>query len=74
MSSVVRFKDFSERFGLYEGVHVPLEQPMLEEEELNKPKRNSGDGKKYVYTLRILRLEMLKKYSLEIRKVGYQLI
>ena len=48
MSSVVRFKDFSERFGLYEGVHVPLEQPMLEEEELNKPKRNSGDGKKYV--------------------------
>ena len=48
MSSVVRFKNFSERFGLYEGVHVPLEQPMLEEEELNKPKRNSGDGKKYV--------------------------
>lgn len=43
-----------ERFGLYEGRHVPLEQPLLEAEyqgrevDLNKPSRNSGDGKKYV--------------------------
>ena len=45
---MIKFKDFTERFGLYEGVHVPLEQPMVEEPEINKPKRNSGDGKKYV--------------------------
>jgi len=38
----------SNGFGLYEGVTVPLEMPLLEEEELNSPKRNSGDGKKYV--------------------------
>jgi hypothetical protein len=38
-----------EGFGLYEGTAVPLEQPLLEAEpELNKPSRNSGDGKKYV--------------------------
>ncbi len=37
-----------ERFGLYEGQHVPLEQPMVEEAqpELNSPKR--GGKKKYV--------------------------
>jgi len=40
-----------ERFGLYEGVHVPLEQPMIEieEQELNKPKRSSGKKKYVVY-------------------------
>lgn len=41
-----------ERFGLYEGVHVPLEQPMIEiseEPELNKPKRSSGKKKYVVY-------------------------
>lgn len=40
-----------ERFGLYEGVHVPLEQPMVEEAqpELNKPKRSSGKKKYVVY-------------------------
>lgn len=45
------------RFGLYEGKHVPLEQPMIElseaeykgrDVELNSPKRNGEDGKKYV--------------------------
>lgn len=42
-------------FGEYNGKMVPLESPMIEyslkeekEPELNKPKRNSGDGKKYV--------------------------
>ena len=51
---MIKFKEFSDRFGLYEGRHVPLEQPMIESEyqgrdvELNKPSRNSGDGKKYV--------------------------
>jgi hypothetical protein len=41
-----------ERFGLYEGQHVPLEQHMIEideEQELNKPKRSSGKKKYVVY-------------------------
>ena len=41
-----------ERFGLYEGRHVPLDQPMIEideEQELNKPKRSSGKKKYVVY-------------------------
>ena len=43
-----------ERFGLYEGVQVPLEQPMIEideagDPELNKPKRSSGKKKYVVY-------------------------
>jgi len=42
-----------ERFGIYEGVHVPLEQPMIEavkdkDVELNSPKRG-GKAKYYVY-------------------------
>ena len=42
-----------ERFGIYEGVHVPLEQPMIEatkdkDVELNSPKR-CGKKKYYVY-------------------------
>jgi hypothetical protein len=42
-----------ERFGIYEGVHVPLEQPMIEatkdkDVELNQPKRG-GKKKYYVY-------------------------
>ena len=50
MSSVSKFSD--ERFGLYEGTWVPLEQPMIESEykgrdvELNKPRR--GGSKKFV--------------------------
>ena len=51
----------AEKFGLYEGVTVPLEQPMVEfdtsmgllaaekEPELNKPKRSSGNKKYVVY-------------------------
>ena len=43
-----------ERFGIYEGQHVPLDQPMIEideaaEPELNKPKRSSGKKKYVVY-------------------------
>ena len=42
-----------ERFGIYEGCHVPLEQPMIEatkdkDVELNSPKRG-GKKKYYVY-------------------------
>ena len=51
----------TEKFGLYEGVTVPLEQPMVEfdtsmgllaaekEPELNTPKRSSGNKKYVVY-------------------------
>lgn len=47
-----------ERFGLYEGQQVPLEQPMIElseadyqgrDVELNSPKRSSGKKKYVVY-------------------------
>ena len=41
-----------EGFGLYEGVTVPLETPMIEldeEPELNTPKRSSGNKKYVVY-------------------------
>ena len=53
MSSVAKFSD--ERFGLYEGTWVALEQPMVEatydgrEVELNKPSRSAGDKKYVVY-------------------------
>lgn len=43
------FKEHLEGFGLYEGVTVPLEQPMIEQPELNKPKRSGGDKKYVVY-------------------------
>ena len=36
------------QYGLYEGSHVPLEMPMIEEEELNTPKRG-GSKKFYVF-------------------------
>ena len=35
-------------YGLYEGKHVPLDMPMIEEEELNTPKRG-GSKKFYVF-------------------------
>ena len=50
-----KFTDWQyDGFGLYEGVTVPLESPMIEfdeeaEPELNKPKRSSGDKKYVVY-------------------------
>ena len=49
--SLVNFKEFRTTFGLYEetGQHVPLEQPMIEGPELNKPKRSSGHSKYVVY-------------------------
>ena len=50
-----------ERFGLYEGIHVPLEQPMVEEAEpeLNSPKR--GGKKKYVVYVRNQKTGNIKK-------------
>ena len=35
--SLVNFKEYRTKFGLYEGTHVPLEEPMIEAPELNKP-------------------------------------
>ena len=49
MSSVVNFKEYRTRFGLYEGAHVPLEEPMIEAPELNKPKMSGGPSKYVVY-------------------------
>ena len=49
MSSVVNFKEYRTRFGLYEGAHVPLEEPMIEAPELNKHKRSGGPSKYVVY-------------------------
>ena len=52
-----------DRYGLYEGSYVPLEQPMIEgpEPELNKPKRNPGPGKKYVVYVRNPKTGNVKK-------------
>jgi len=49
MNSVVNFKEYRTKFGLYEGAHVPLEEPMIEAPELNKPKRSGGPSKYFVY-------------------------
>ena len=50
MSSEVKtFTEWKKRFDLYEGKYVPLEMPMIEEPELNKPKRSSGPSKYVVY-------------------------
>ena len=70
------FKSFydEERFGLYEGVTVPLEQPMIEfeeeaEPELNSPKRNS-EGKKYVVYVRDPKTGNVKKIQFGDEKGG----
>ena len=74
-------KRFNETFGLYEGVVVPLEQPLVEfdttgglivsekEPELNKPKRSSGD-KKYVVYVRNPKTGNIKKIQFGDEKGG----
>jgi len=42
-------KSFNESFALYEGTMVPLEKPLIEGPDLNKPKRSSGKKKYVVY-------------------------
>ena len=65
MSSVSKFSD--ERFGLYEGTWVPLEQPMIESEykgrdvELNKPRR--GGSKKFVVYVKDPKTGNVKKVN-----------
>ena len=59
MNSEVRtFTEWKERFAIYEGKHVPLEQPMValseaeydgRKVELDKPSRSSGNKKYVVY-------------------------
>ena len=50
MSSVDNFKEhINKNFGLYEGTTVPLERPLIEAPELNKPKRSAGPSKYVVY-------------------------
>jgi hypothetical protein len=73
---VKKFKTFydSERFGIYEGVTVPLEQPMIEfqeekDPELNSPKRSSGD-KKYVVYVRNPKTGNIKKIEFGDEKGG----
>lgn len=71
-----KFKTFydEERFGIYEGVTVPLEQPMIEfqeekDPELNSPKRSSGD-KKYVVYVRNPKTGNIKKIEFGDEKGG----
>lgn len=65
-----------ENFGLYENSVVPLEQPMIQyiseekEPELNSPKRNSGDGKKYVVYVRNPKTGNVKKITFGDQKGG----
>ena len=51
MDTFLEYYDEKSNFGLYEGVRVPLESPMIEqkEPELNSPKRSSGKKKYVVY-------------------------
>jgi hypothetical protein len=61
-----------EGFGLYEGVTVPLETPMIEfdeEQELNTPKRSSGN-KKYVVYVRNPKTDNIKKIEIGDEKGG----
>jgi len=70
---VDKFIDYiEERFGIYEGVTVPLEQPMIEgpEPELNKPKRNSEPGKKYVVYVKNPKTGNVKKITFGDEKGG----
>tara|TARA_B100001093_G_scaffold519544_2_gene609051 strand:+ start:780 stop:1154 length:375 start_codon:yes stop_codon:yes gene_type:complete len=51
MDKFLEYYDEKSNFGLYEGLRVPLESPMIEETEpeLNSPKRSSGPKKYVVY-------------------------
>lgn len=50
MQQYAALEGIEERYGIYEGEYVPLEQPMIEanDVELNSPKRG-GKAKYYVY-------------------------
>ena len=76
-SSEVNMKSFKEyiieeNFGLFEGITVPLEKPLIEAEdpEVNSPKRNSGDGKKYVVYVKDPKTGNIKKIQFGDEKGG----
>ena len=68
-SEVKTFTEWKERFALYEGKYVPLEQPMLENPELNKPKRSSGPSK-YVVNVKDPKTGNIKKINFGDKKGG----
>ena len=57
---------------IYEGQHVPLDSPLIEEKEpeLNSPKRNSGPGKKYVVYVKNPKTGNIKKIEFGDEKGG----
>ena len=59
-----------DKFGLYEGTYVPLESPMIEGPELNKPKRNPDDGKKYIVYVKNPKTGNIKKITFGDEKGG----
>ena len=64
MSLVDSFLEHTQdKFGLFEGSYVPLESPMIEGPELNSPKRNPDDGKKYVVYVKNPKTGKIKKVS-----------
>jgi hypothetical protein len=74
MSNLESFKE--RYFGEYEGKMVPLDSPMIEylkedaQPELNKPKRNSGQGKKYVVYVKDPSTGNVKKIQFGDKKGG----
>lgn len=59
-----------DKFGLYEGTYVPLESPMIEGPELNSPKRNPEDGKKYIVYVKNPKTGNIKKITFGDEKGG----
>ena len=71
MSSVDSFLEHTQdKFGLFEGSYVPLESPMIEGPELNSPKRNPDDGKKYVVYVKNPKTGNVKKITFGDKKGG----
>lgn len=65
---MIKYTEFNERFGKFEGQMVPLEQPLIEEPELNKPKRNPDPGKKYVVYVRDPKTDNVRKITFGAQK------
>ena len=71
MSSVDSFLEHTQdKFGLFEGSYVPLESPMIEGPELNSPKRNPEDGKKYIVYVKNPKTGNIKKITFGDKKGG----
>ena len=71
MSLVDSFLEHTQdKFGLFEGSYVPLESPMIEGPELNSPKRNPEDGKKYIVYVKNPKTGNVKKINFGDAKGG----